>query len=304
MIACTRSAALALAAVVASPAAAQLLAYDGFGNGPLTDLAGSNGGSGWTVPWSMVGPSPTAVDTNGLLFPGLESTPGGAVTAFDPAPNASTAYTRTVTALPAGTNWYYVSFLLRLDAGVDLGPATMAGLKFQTFGATPSQCLVGVPQGTGTMGLVANTTWETDQDLTTTPLVAGATNLIVVRVASFAQPAVLSYRFYINPAIDQPEPGFYDATAWAVGVSALPTSITLTNSTGFTTDEIRVGKTWASVLPLAPTCPADLDQSGSVDGADLATLLGAWGTSSHDLDGDGVVTGADLAVLLGGWGPC
>ncbi|MDZ4754719.1 MAG: hypothetical protein SGJ11_09505 [Phycisphaerae bacterium] len=47
---------------------------------------------------------------------------------------------------------------------------------------------------------------------------------------------------------------------------------------------------------------ADLDGSGAVDGADLAILLGQWGTAgSADLDGDGLVGVADLAILLGAW---
>ncbi|MGA1223481.1 MAG: M12 family metallo-peptidase [Phycisphaerales bacterium] len=54
----------------------------------------------------------------------------------------------------------------------------------------------------------------------------------------------------------------------------------------------------------APPCPADLDGSGTVDAADLAALLGAWGSPAADLDGNGAVDAADLAVLLGAWGPC
>ncbi|MFZ9881521.1 MAG: PQQ-dependent sugar dehydrogenase, partial [Phycisphaerales bacterium] len=59
--------------------------------------------------------------------------------------------------------------------------------------------------------------------------------------------------------------------------------------------------------PCAPPCePADLDCSGSVDAADLATLLGSWGPCSGacpaDLDGSGTVDAADLASLLGSWG--
>jgi len=50
-------------------------------------------------------------------------------------------------------------------------------------------------------------------------------------------------------------------------------------------------------------CPPDIDDSGLVDGADLALLLGAWGASGPaDLDGSGTVNGADLAMLLGSWG--
>jgi hypothetical protein len=48
----------------------------------------------------------------------------------------------------------------------------------------------------------------------------------------------------------------------------------------------------------------DLDASGAVGGADLAILLGSWGSgaSTADLDLDGVVGGSDLAILLGNWG--
>ena len=51
-------------------------------------------------------------------------------------------------------------------------------------------------------------------------------------------------------------------------------------------------------------CPADLDGSGTVDAADLAVLLGAWGGAGGDLDGNGGTDAADLAVLLGAWGAC
>lgn len=51
--------------------------------------------------------------------------------------------------------------------------------------------------------------------------------------------------------------------------------------------------------------PADLDGDGIVGAADLAILLGSWGSCEGcpaDLDGDGVVGAADLAILLGSWG--
>ncbi len=54
------------------------------------------------------------------------------------------------------------------------------------------------------------------------------------------------------------------------------------------------------------SCPGDLDGSGSVDGADLGLLLGAWGGNepSADLDGSGSVDGGDLGLMLGAWGAC
>lgn len=47
----------------------------------------------------------------------------------------------------------------------------------------------------------------------------------------------------------------------------------------------------------------DLNQDGRVDGGDLNTLLGMWGTSDTcaDFNHDGVVDGADLNILLGDW---
>ncbi|MFM7798836.1 MAG: hypothetical protein ACKPBA_07610 [Planctomycetota bacterium] len=61
------------------------------------------------------------------------------------------------------------------------------------------------------------------------------------------------------------------------------------------------------IPPTAPACPADLNNDGVVNGADLGLLLGAWGPCSGcaaDLNADGVVNGADLGLLLGAWGPC
>jgi hypothetical protein len=59
-----------------------------------------------------------------------------------------------------------------------------------------------------------------------------------------------------------------------------------------------------------PCCPADLNASGTVDAADLALLLGTYGSRdpggdpSGDLDGDGVVQTSDVAILIDAWGAC
>lgn len=50
--------------------------------------------------------------------------------------------------------------------------------------------------------------------------------------------------------------------------------------------------------------PADLDGDGSVDGSDLAIVLGSWGPCADcvaDVNRDGTVDGTDLAFVLGGW---
>ena len=60
-----------------------------------------------------------------------------------------------------------------------------------------------------------------------------------------------------------------------------------------------------------PECPADLNGNGSVDGADLGTMLASWGPCQNqipgclaDLNFNAIVDGGDLTILLAGWGPC
>ncbi len=55
-----------------------------------------------------------------------------------------------------------------------------------------------------------------------------------------------------------------------------------------------------------PACPADTDNSGTVNVTDLLQLLGAWGTCpqpcSPDINTDGNVNVTDLLALLANWG--
>jgi len=73
----------------------------------------------------------------------------------------------------------------------------------------------------------------------------------------------------------------------------------------FLSKEALFGSELAARLELEVTIssPADFNGDGVVDGADLGTLLGQWGSDGPaDLNGDGVVDGADLGTLLGQWG--
>lgn len=58
-------------------------------------------------------------------------------------------------------------------------------------------------------------------------------------------------------------------------------------------------------LPIPSACDGDLDGNGIVNGADIAVVLGTWGSDgAGDVNNDGTVNGADLAMVLGNWGPC
>ena len=65
---------------------------------------------------------------------------------------------------------------------------------------------------------------------------------------------------------------------------------------------------WSESLSVQVVIAGDLDADGDVDLADLATLLGNYGSTSGtyyqdgDIDGDGDVDIADLAILLGNYG--
>lgn len=80
-----------------------------------------------------------------------------------------------------------------------------------------------------------------------------------------------------------------------------------------TSGETKVGGMLLNFMLTSPlaapwfrvACPGDLNGDGVVGGADLALLLGSWGSGgAGDLDADGVVGALDLAALLGSWGPC
>jgi len=72
----------------------------------------------------------------------------------------------------------------------------------------------------------------------------------------------------------------------------------------------EAGTTGAGVMNITPSgkcgsaCPADFNNDGVVDSADLGTLLAAWGTAGGDTNSDGTTDSADLGDLLAAWGNC
>ena len=83
----------------------------------------------------------------------------------------------------------------------------------------------------------------------------------------------------------------------------------VTNSTGLDAYNAWVGAGKSApvamdsaAIALTPAVPGDINGDGSVNGSDLALLLGNWGGSgTGDINGDGTVNGGDLAILLGNW---
>lgn len=96
-----------------------------------------------------------------------------------------------------------------------------------------------------------------------------------------------------------------DGATIVVGAWMEDSSATGVNGNG--ADNSMLGSGAAYVFSIASPCTGDLGGDGTVGGADLGVLLGAWGAnpgSPADLNQDGVVNGADLGILLGAWGGC
>jgi hypothetical protein len=225
---------------------AQQTAYEGFQNGPLPDLAGSVGGTGWTGAWLDTSTDPTGIAGPGLAYPGLASQPGAAVTPTGGGIYPMSVYQRSY-ALPPGVDTLYVSFLMRDDSSFGI----WGGLS---FGQYPKKMYVGSPPGMYAFGLMMS---DGLGDMTNHPLAPGATTLVVVRITKPAGSANGIYRMYLDPQIGSAEPAFPDAT-YSIGMTALPSALQIDNGTGFTTDEIRVGTSWSAVLPAQPPIWVDV----------------------------------------------
>lgn len=238
----SRCTTVALVVSALAPVPAQILAYDGFGNGPLADLNGSTGGTGWQSAWTDAGTDATSVGSLGLSYDGLARTPGAAITALTTGVWPATYYTRSFTPAPGGTTALYVSFLLRLDAGAGM----WGGL---TFGQYPYGMSVGAASGAYVYGLMGSSGLGS---LTNKPVVVGETTLVVLKITLNSGTGT-TWRLFLDPVIGTAEPAYPDAVMGLAQVASLPTSLHLDNGTGFTTDEIRIGLSWASVLPPGPS---------------------------------------------------
>ncbi len=121
----------------------------------------------------------------------------------------------------------------------------------------------------------------------------------------FANAAGDDYRLAVtSPAIDRgSNPGVPVGTL--VDLDGLPRFVDVDSvpDAGAGTAPIVDMGAYETPNPAVP-CPADLDGNGTVDSADLAILLGAWGTPNADLDGSGSTEASDLALLLGSFGTC
>lgn len=275
---------------------AGLLAYDGFGNGPSGSLDGSTGGTGWTTPWQDLGTLLTSVSAAGLMYPGLASTPGAAATDVIVNWNDSADYVRSFGPYSTPDNRIYISFLYRPESGY----GSYGGLQVGTY---PTQVQFGAIPGYYLYGLRVGHYGFYPSNI---PEVQGETAFIVLEIQHFPATLQTRYRLYVDPFAAAPQPPYADVEAVLSGVP-LPSGLELLNDGGVTTDEIRVGTTWTSVVPRLGDVNCDggvgfLDVPAFVlalvDPAGYATANPTCQSMRGDMNGDGLVNGLDIAGFV------
>ena len=212
-------------------------AYEGFPYSVGSSLGGQNGGSGWAGSWYTPGGLDATIAAQTLSFGNL-AVSGGAVTTagFQPLnQGASVAswWRNLATPLGADGTTVYLSFLLRPDAGYGF----YGGINF-------GNVFVGRSGNQADYGLEGPVN---DLSLSNAAVVQGQTVLLVMEVQFQAGDDLLS--LFVNPTPGQPQPGTPSATKTDLDVGTA-TSVLINNYGGYTTDEIRVGPTFASVTPV------------------------------------------------------
>jgi hypothetical protein len=214
-----------------------LFAYEGFQYTAGSSLSGQNGGSGWAGPWFTPGGLDATITAQTLSF-GKLAVSGGAVTTqgFQP-PNqgSSVAFWLRSLANPLGADGTtaYLSFLLQPDAGFGF----YGGINF-------GNVFIGRSGNQADYGLEGPVN---DLSLSNVPVVQGQTVFLVLE-AQF-QPGDDRLSLFVNPTPGQPQPGTPSAVKTDLDVGTV-SSVVINNYGGYTTDEIRIGPTFASVTPV------------------------------------------------------
>ena len=248
----------ALSMVVLSPAArASDIAYEGFR--PSFPIY-ANGGFGFAGPWIQGGFNAFASGytprTRSLCHAKLDASEGGSVAG--PAFSTINGAVRDLAQSLGGT--VYLSFLIQpqgtLSEGVFNG---FFGLTLN--GSLGNDLFIGKPGGGALEQYVIEHRGGFGQIPSGTPTVVGRTTLLVVKAQFLSGNDI--FTLYANPTPGQPEPGS----------SVVKTDLDLGTvsrigiySTGaFAIDEIRIGTTYADVVPTGDNKP-DPEFPGCLEG--------------------------------------
>jgi hypothetical protein len=225
--------------------------YDGFGTSfPIY----ANGGNGFAGPWAQGGFNAFAsgyrVNDRSLCYPRLKKT-GGSISgeAFSAINGAVRDLAQPLETINPTV---YLSFLIQpqgtLNDGVFNG---FFGLTLN--GSLGSDLFIGKPGGGAVEQYVLEDRGGTGQVASGTPTVVGRTALLVLK-AQFGQGNEV-FTLYVNPTPGGPEPN--SGTMKSDLDLGSVTKIGIYSTGAFAVDEIRIGTSYASVLPVRNGKPED-----------------------------------------------
>jgi hypothetical protein len=233
---------LTISVALATTAHATLLVYEPF-DYPAGALSGRNGGTGFFDAWSS--PSTFMVQAGNLGVGGYQ---GSGSMVFG---SSSEADRHLAQGYGADGTELWMSILLRIDA-TSSSAAAFNGLR---FGSASPALFIGLPSALP--GMPAFTTWGADTPvqpgkyMSQVPIVLGQPALLVAHMAFLPQADQID--LYVNPTAGS-IPASPDATITNVDLFAAlqqnPSVYIWQSSSAGAFDELRMGTTYADVLPV------------------------------------------------------
>lgn len=247
---------LTLFAVAAAPlsGARATPSYEGFSGysaGSPIASPSPGGGYGWKGAWGGGGLSLTATGP-GLAYSGLATSPGAA-TSGPPSTNTVAWYYRDLDTPIGEGSTLYVGFLLRPETGIsDYGGLGLMGPADGIFAGKSGSA----SGGSNYYGLEGSLPDGSDADTKPDPLVAptgimacpGQTAFLVIKATMLA--GADRFDLFVDPipGAAEPTPSATIGTEYGIDLGSA-IYLAINNAGNWTTDEIRVGSTFASVTP-------------------------------------------------------
>ena len=230
---------VALVAIGSQPTWAALIAYEGFT--PSFPVF-ANGGTGFSGPWTVSGSFSSYIPGDGsLCYPKLPSS-SGSISAFPMNSTGTYAVANRILAQPIGADntTVYISFLIQ--------PTGPFSSQEEYFGLSFGGLFVGKPGMGANQQYVIETFGGTGQVPSGKPALAHRNALLVVKIQFLPGNDLVT--LYVDPTPGQPEPssGVSKSDLDLGMVSTIQTTSGMFTS-GVTMDEIRVGTTFADVVP-------------------------------------------------------
>ena len=270
--------------------------YEGFDYPAGTAILTRNGGTGWAGPWYN-GTYTNAASS--LSYPGIPVT-GGRAVALPNSVQARRPIHPSVFAPPApgALPTKYFSVLMRADGALN------GWCAIDLVGTAGRALSIGKPFG-GQTGMYVLETGP-QQTPSTYPVVSGSNALLVVKCEFFSGND--RFTLYVNPVPGEPPPP-PAATKFDHDVGTTFTNLMISSSIACSIDELRVGDTFAEVVPaLCPpvflaqptntTAAIGLPLVLSAPAAGQGPIAYQWRKDGVPLLNNGPITGADTGTLV------